>query len=247
MSENGSGRGATLAVAGIVPIAVGGLLVPLRDDLVDANQVLILVVTVVAGAVIGGRAGGAFAAVTAALSFDFFLARPYLSLDIEETDDLVTTVLLLAVGLLVGQVALRSRVHLEDAERGRSEIERLRRLAELVASGDGADVLPAAQAELTGLFDLESCRFVPGVPDGSRPYLERTGAVHGQRAWRFTGHDLALPAAGVDLPVSSHGRSLGRFVLVPRAGAGASLEARVVSVAIADLVGAVIGAGGSSG
>lgn len=236
----------TIPTAGLVPIAVAALLVSLRDDLVATNLALVLVVTVVLGAVLGGRAGGAIAAVTAALAFDFFLTRPYLSLHIESADDVETALLLLIVGVMVGQLAVASRRHLAAAEQGRSEIDRLRRLAELVARGeDGADVLLAAQGELRALFDLEACRFEAGLPDGSRPRLERTGAVSGQRTWRFVGGDLALPTDGVDLPVLGHGRPVGRFVLLPRRGVGASLEARVVGVAVADLVGSVLAGTGA--
>ena len=238
----------TIPFAGLLPILVAALLVPLRDDLVTTNLALILVVAVVGGAALAGRAGGAVAAVTAAISFDFFLTRPYLSLHIESADDVETALLLLVVGLLVGQIAVMSRRHLAEVARSRSEIARLRRLAELVARGeDGTDVLMAAQAELTALFDLERCRFEAGLPDGSRPVLERTGAVSGQREWRFAGGDLALPWAGVDLPVLGHGRPVGRFVLVPRRGVGASLEARVVGIAIADLVGSVLSGSGAPG
>ena len=38
----------------------------------------------------------------------------------------------------------------------------------------------------------------------------------------------------------SQGRQIGRFVLTPRPGVGAPLEARVVGVAIADQVGSVL-------
>lgn len=237
----------SVSLAGLLPIVVAGLLVPLRDDLVSTNLALLLVVTVVAGAAIGGRAGGAVAAVTAAVSFDFFLTQPYLSLHIESADEIETTLLLLVVGVLVGQLAVMSRRHLEEAEQGRSEIARLRRLAELVARGeDGADVLLAAQAELTALLDLEACRFEAGLPDRSRPSLERTGAISGAREWRFVRGDFALPAQGVDLPVLSHGRTVGRFVLTPRTDTGASLEERVVAVAIADLVGSVLAGTGAN-
>jgi len=238
----------TVPLAGMLPILVAVLLVPFREELVNTNLALVLVVAVVGGAALAGRAGGAIAAVTAAISFDFFLTRPYLSLHIESADDVETAVLLLVVGLLVGQLAVLARRHQAEVAQSRSEIARLRRLAELVARGeDGADVLMAALAELTALFDLERCRFEAGLPDGSRPVLERTGAVSGQREWRFAGSDLALPLAGVDLPVLGHGRPVGRFVLLPRRGVGASLEARVVGVAIADLVGSVLSGTGATG
>jgi K+-sensing histidine kinase KdpD len=52
----------------------------------------------------------------ATLWFDFFLVRPYLSMEIESADDIEAALLLLGVGLLVGQVASRGR----RSRRGRS-------------------------------------------------------------------------------------------------------------------------------
>ena len=240
-------QSASVALAALAPIAVAAILVPLRDDFVSTNLALILVVFVVLGGVVAGRAGGALAAITAAISFDFFLTKPYLSLSINKADDVETTILLLIVGLIVGQIAVRSALHREAAERGRSEISRLSRVADLVARGeDPADVLLAAQAELTDLLSLESCRFEAAPTGVPLPRLERTGAVTGQREWRFAGHDLALPSGGVELPVLSHGRQIGRFVLTPRPDVGAPLEARVVGVAIADQVGSVLSRTGAT-
>ena len=48
-----------------------------------------------------------------------------------------------------------------------------------------------------------------------------------------------LPAGGVELPVLARGQHIGRFVLVPTPGHSASLEERLVAVAIADQVAAV--------
>lgn len=240
-------RGIGLAVAGLVPIIVAALLVPLRDELVGTNLALILVIFVVLGGVMGGRAGGALAAVAAAFSFDFFLTQPYLSLHMDSADDIETTLLLLLVGLIVGQLAIRSQVHRAAAAHTRSEIHQLTRIADLVARGeDPADVLLAAQAELTTLLGLASCRF-EAAPSGTvLAHLERTGAVSGQREWRFAGHDLALPGDGVELPVLSHGRPIGRFILIPEPGIGVSLEARVVGVAIADQVGSALAGTGAT-
>jgi K+-sensing histidine kinase KdpD len=230
-----------VAIAGLVPVAVGAALVSLRSELVSTNLALILVVFVVFGGVIGGRLGGALAATTAVLSFDFFLTRPYLSLHISSADDVETTLLLLLVGLIAGQLAIRSQSHRTAAERGRSEIHQLTRIADLVARGeDPADVLLAAQAELTTLLGLETCRFEAASTGTVLARLERSGAVAGRREWRFAGQDFALPKDGVELPVLSHGRPVGRFVLIPRPDVGVSREARVVAVAIADEVGAAL-------
>jgi hypothetical protein len=178
-------------------------------------------------------------AVIAAMSFDFFHTRPYLSLNISSEDDVETAALLLVVGLVVGHIAARSRASRAAAETGRSEIRRIYRVAEQVSSGaDPADVILTGQAGLVALLNLRECRFeaAGGVP---LPRLDRGGAA--PEARRFSRGGFELPAEGVELPVLSRGRPVGRFVLVPVAGQGVSLEQRIVAVAIADQVGAALG------
>ncbi len=51
------------------------------------------------------------AALVAALAFDYFLTRPYGSFRITGHADLVTGILLLVVGLAVGELAARGRRH----------------------------------------------------------------------------------------------------------------------------------------
>lgn len=51
-----------------------------------------------------------------------------------------------------------------------------------------------------------------------------------------------LPPGGAELQVLSRGQPVGRFVLLPAPGGTLSLEQRVVAVALADQVGAVLGA-----
>ena len=94
-----------VALGGAAPIVVAAALVALRDHLLNANVALVLVLVVVLAAVGGGRSAGAVAAVSAALSFNFFHTVPYLTLEIDSADDVETTLLLLAVGLAVGQLA----------------------------------------------------------------------------------------------------------------------------------------------
>lgn len=113
-----------LAVGAVGAIAVAALVVPFRDDLDSANLALILVLVVVIAAILGGRRAGALAAITATLSFDFFLVRPYLSMEIESTDDIETALILLGVGLLVGQVASRGRRSRRGREQAVEAIDR---------------------------------------------------------------------------------------------------------------------------
>jgi hypothetical protein len=71
--------------------------------------------------------------------------------------------------------------------------------------------------------------------------LERSGVIRGRTEWRIAkGGGFELPPEGVELAVLARGHQIGRFVLVPTAGVGTSLEQRVVAVALADQVGAAV-------
>ena len=117
--------------AAVVIIFVAGLLVAVRDTIGNTNVALILVVFVVAAAVFGGRLAGFTAAAVAAISFNFFHTQPYLTLRIKEGQDIVTVLLLLVVGLVVGELALlrqRTRhVGVRGLRRDRCERGRVRR------------------------------------------------------------------------------------------------------------------------
>jgi hypothetical protein len=222
-----------MGVGGLFPIAAAMALVPLRGVMLSTNVALVLVTVVVVVAAAGGWQAGAVAAVTATLSFDFLYTVPYQQLRMTSADDIETTILLLAVGLIVGHVAARGRRARSSAEARRGEVRRIYRMAQLVARGDEvAEVIMAAQAELTALLHLRGCRFQGAPVEARFEQLERGDIT----CWR------ELPAEGVELAVIGRGQQLGRFVLDPTPGTSLSLEQRVVAVAVADQVGAVLAA-----
>lgn len=233
-------RDIALVVGGLGPIAVASALVAVRGTVHNANVALVLVVVVVLAAALGGRGAGILAAATAALSFNFFHTRPYLRLTIEDVADIETTLLLLAVGLVVGHLAAGSR---QARAFVTTEIRRIHRVAESIARGEdlGAVIL-TAEVELTELLRLGGCRFeaVPSLV--VLPRLSPTGALD-VREHRFSARGFELPAGGVELPVYGRGRQLGRFVLEPARGVGVSRDQRVLAVSIADQVGAALAVG----
>src|ERR1700677_2378017 len=97
------------ALAIVVPLVVAAILVPFRGTFANAAAGLILVVVIVAVAGGGTRFSGFVASVSAAVWFDFFLTKPYDSFVISQRADIETTVSLLVVGLLVSELAARSR------------------------------------------------------------------------------------------------------------------------------------------
>jgi K+-sensing histidine kinase KdpD len=231
------------AIAGFGPIIVAAVLVTVRDDIEHTTAALILVVVIVLAAMAGGRAAGAFAAVVAAASFDFFLTRPYLSLRISSEADLETTFVLLVIGLLVGQIVVSARRSRRVADRATDEIGRLRRIAEQAATTAGAeDLVLAVEAELVGLMGLREATFARDASGSTLPRIERSGALTVTHHRFAAGGEFALPADGVELPVTGRGELLGCFVLSPDPDVGVSLDARVVAVALADQLGAALAA-----
>jgi hypothetical protein len=229
-----------LAIAAFGPILVAGLLVPFRDDLASANVVLVFVLVVVFGAAVGTRWSGALSAVVAAMSYDFFFTRPYQSLKIDNANDVETTLLLLAIGLIVAELVAFTRRHRAHAASRGDEIEMLRRTAALVASGaDADDVRDTVRDELVALLSLVECRYETAPCTSTLPRIERTGAVEGEHR-RWLGGEFTLPGLGAEIPVAARGRTYGRFVLVPNLSMGVSIEERIVAVALVDQLGAAL-------
>src|SRR5258708_12953220 len=98
-----------VGAAVVVPLVVASILLPFRADWSNTNVALVLVVAVVAVAAIGNRMAGALAAVSAFAWFDFFFTLPYYRFTIRSSADVTTAVLLLLVGLVVSQLAVRAR------------------------------------------------------------------------------------------------------------------------------------------
>src|ERR1019366_9906802 len=130
---------ALAAVAG--PIAMALALTPWRGHLDTGDNALFLVLVIVAVASTGRRLAAAVAALTSALAFDFFLTRPYNSLRITSHQDLITELLLLVVGLAVGELAARGRSHRLTASDRLDELALLHKVTELTATGQESHVV----------------------------------------------------------------------------------------------------------
>jgi Domain of unknown function (DUF4118) len=226
---------ARYGLALVAPAAVACALVPVRVHVQNSDLALVLVLVVLGAAVAGGRGAGTVAAVSAALSYDFFLTVPYRSFTIDRADDIETTVLLALIGLIAGELVERARRSEAVAIARRRELDRIERRAELAAGGERPGRLIALSAEeLTDILDLEGCTFVPTPPPEDIPVFTH-GAISVP-----SGVGDSAPAGSAALPVRAHGRDLGHFLLVfPRRsiGLGASIDARHAATAVADQLG----------
>jgi hypothetical protein len=229
-----------LAVGGIGPIAVGALLVPLRSEIDNANLALILMFVVTVAAIVGGRGAGALAAVTSTFAFDFFLTRPFLSVGIDSADDIETAIILLSVGLLVGEIAARGRKARREHEQIAQAILRVHSVAERIAHGATLDdVATMVKGELIALLGLFDCWIELPPFTWVLPRLERAGTLEASEH-RWLSGGFALPQDGVELAVLDQGREVARLVLLGDPDVAVTLEDRVVAVALADQLGSAL-------
>jgi hypothetical protein len=235
-----------LVAAVVAPLAVCAVLVPFRASFSNTNVALALVVVVTAVAANGHRFAGALAALSAAVWFDFFFTRPYEHFTITRSADIQTAVLLLGVGLAVSQLAARARrlrvVAITDA----GYLARIHDTAVLAQSAASPyAVVDHVRQQLTGLLDLRGCRFEYGKLIGHPPRLEQDGTLLWGRI-RWDVDRLGLPHDDIELRAVGNGRYQGRFILTPVPGHIPPLEARLVAVTLADLVGAALDAARST-
>jgi K+-sensing histidine kinase KdpD len=229
--------GAAIAAALAAPLVVVAVLLPFRASWSNTNVALLLVVAVVAVAALGNRVAGALAAVSAAAWFDFFFTRPFERVAIARPADVTTAVLLLLVGLAVSQLAARARRLQVIAITDAGYLAQIHDTAELTQTARSPDaVVDHVKQQLTGLLDLQACRFEYGSLLGHPPRLEPDGTVMaGQRRWNV---ELAgLPEDEIELRTFGNGQFYGRFMLQPKPGSRPSLQARLVAVTLADQAG----------
>ena len=226
-----------LVAAVVLPLAVAAILVPFRSSFANTASALILVAVIVAVAALGNRVSGFVATVSATVWFDFFLTRPYEKLAITHRPDIETAISLFVVGIIVTELAARSRHHHATAAEEADYVGLIYDVSELVSSGASSrEVIERVQNELILLLHLRACRYEAGSADRPMMRLEHDGRVFlGGRVWGV--HRVGLPGPEIELIVQSQGRTMGRFVMTPTPGREVSLERRVVAVAIADQVG----------
>jgi K+-sensing histidine kinase KdpD len=226
------------ALAIVVPLVVAAILVPFRGTFANAAAGLILVVVIVAVAVGGTRFSGFVASVSAAVWFDFFLTKPYDRFVISQRADIETTVSLLVVGLLVSELAARSRHFSKVSSEESSYLGMVSDLTEFAKTGaPSALVIERAHDSLVGLLDLRVCRFEFQPSDPPMAQITANGEiVHVGMLW--PAEELGIPGPEAEIPSVWHGRFLGCFVITPTPGQPIALERRVVAALLTSVVAA---------
>jgi K+-sensing histidine kinase KdpD len=157
-------------------LALAAVLIPVRGSVPNASAALALVLVVAAA---GRRLAGITAAVSAAVWFDFFLTVPYERFTITRRADVETTVLIVAVGIAVTEIAVRRRRQHIVAARRAGYLDGISTVAGAVATGAEPRMLvEEVCGQLTLLLGLSARRFQDGAAGiGRPPRLLRDGRV----------------------------------------------------------------------
>lgn len=125
----GDDRGAVWIPLGIMgAIALGVALIPLRGATSASNLAFVFVAFVIVVAEFGGRTAALAAAVVSAMSLNFFLTEPYLTLTMSKTDDAIAFVGMAVCGLIAAAFGTRRARSAQTASQVRDDLSALRRL-----------------------------------------------------------------------------------------------------------------------
>jgi two-component system sensor histidine kinase KdpD len=181
--------------AAITCIAVTLLSIPLAEHFENSNIVAIFILAVVLVAVRWGRGPAALAAVLSVCAFDFFFVPPRLSFAVSDVQYLLTFFIMLAVGLITGQLTaglrFQARVAAHREERAGSLYEFARDLSgavqvEQVVKISDESIQRTFRANAALLLPDASGRLIATMPSASGLAVEI-----GTAQWAF---DRGQPA-----------------------------------------------------
>ena len=138
-----SDRGAVWFVIGVGgAVALGVVLTALRSTVSASNLAFVFIALTIVVAEMGGRGPGLATALVSALSLNFFLTEPYMSLEIHKQGDLGAFLALAVCGLIAAAFGSRRVRTAEQVTRTRGDLEVLGRIsASLAARAPTEEVL----------------------------------------------------------------------------------------------------------
>jgi K+-sensing histidine kinase KdpD len=188
-------------------MALAVVLIPLRTQVAASNLAFVFMAFTIIVAELGGRGAALVTALISAMSLNFFLTEPYLTLAISKTDDVIAFFALAACGLIAAAFG-RRRERLSDvAGRADQELTTLARFAERFRSGRPLDGLLEdlrVQFDLGGLVLRDATgRVLAAVPADAKarsaPRMALDGATlfaPGDESPRMGAKGLRLPEGG---------------------------------------------------
>jgi two-component system, OmpR family, sensor histidine kinase KdpD len=132
-------RVAVLLGVAVPSLALATIVVGVLRATADVpNASIVYLAAVVATAIVAGVPGAVVATIGSILLYDWFFTVPYYTLTISQPSEWLNAVLLLGVGLIVGQLAALQRTRAEDARAREREARALFRVSRELATRESA-------------------------------------------------------------------------------------------------------------
>jgi hypothetical protein len=212
-----------LGVGPLAAIALGVALVPLRELTTASNLTFAFLIWTIVVGELGGRSAALATAFTGALSLNFFLTRPYLSLVIHGRGDVIAFLGLAACGLLAASLGSRRGERLA----ARRELEQLHAaVGQLEYAGPLESRLSHVLAAVVSAFPVSAAV----VRDSQGRLLARSGGTDERHPSSVVQTDTLIPGGPVRVWP-------GRSVPLPADGVRVSLIAGNAQVGWLDLWG----------
>ena len=126
------------------------------------NLAMIYLISVILAAVYLGRGPAILASFSSVIAFDFFFIPPGRTLEIEDTEFLLTFLALLGVGLIISTLTAQVREQIEGAQRREVETMALYALSQDMAAAEGLNaIVHAIVANIKQTFGWESTILLP--------------------------------------------------------------------------------------
>jgi Domain of unknown function (DUF4118) len=185
-------------------MALAIALIPLRTAVAASNLAFVFMAFTIIVAELGGRGAALITALISAMSLNFFLTEPYLTLAISKTDDVVAFIALAACGLIAAAFG-RRRERLSDvAGRAGREMATLARFAERSRNGRPLDGLLQdlrAEFELGGLVLRDATgRVLAAVPAETKTRPAPRIALDGATLFAAADESPRMGDKGLRLP-----------------------------------------------
>jgi hypothetical protein len=238
-----------LGAGPIAAVLLGMALIPLRELTTASNLTFIFLALIILVAEFGGRGAALATAVASAMSLNFFLTRPYLTLTIHSRDDILAFMGLAGCGLIVASFGGRREERALPLHGLASQLElsgplepRLARLLE--ASKETFPLTAAVVRDREGRVLAASDRSGGSKPVPTEIVNLETLLPAKTRRSSLPRRGLALPAEGVRLPLMVANAQVGWLDLWG-SGDRATPSTRRALGDVARLIGAMVAGAGS--
>jgi K+-sensing histidine kinase KdpD len=228
------------AAAMALPIVFGAALIPFRSHIGQSIS-LLMVLPVLVVALLAGRRLGTLAALAAAATYDVFHTQPYYRPTIDDPDDIVETIVLLAIGITTGYLAESAQRAVVAARVRREELTAVTNFIEHIGTTiPGEELAEHAGNSIVSLLDAHECVWRPDYKGTASPVLRPDGALTSALAGEAAEGGGTLPLT-IEIPVGTPPTEYGRFIVRTNRRASVSLEERRAAATIATTLARCIG------